>query len=292
MNIFGEKVFFDKKLFEEEFCLNKLLVKEDQEVFHTNNFPHRLHLQNSQNRVVNIFSSEAFSNLTTNQQIIFEIEDFITFYWKINSREISYFKAKDVSEEKLNYWLIHTVIPLKLVFDNKYYFLHAGSIQTTQDSAVLFCANSYGGKSTLTDFFIKKNHTMLSDDKVATFIKDDTVFGVPSYPFARAYRKVEDLGVEVKNFSQEEKKIKCIYNLVKSEAKSDIIITEKSGIEKFMIVKKSTDIELFSIYKKERFETLTKLSNMIKVYDITIPWDLNRLEEVYTKILNHAKGLK
>ena len=36
---------------------------------------------------------------------------------------------------------------------------------------------------------------MISDDKVATFIKEELIYAVPSYPYHRPYRKVEDLGI-------------------------------------------------------------------------------------------------
>ena len=41
--------------------------------------------------------------------------------------------------------------------------------------------------------------------------------------------------------------------------------------------------------KKSRFEILSKIANSIKVYDISIPWDLDRLEEVYQAIIKHNK---
>ena len=109
--------------------------------------------------------------------------------------------------------------------ENKYYFIHAGAVEI-KGNPILFIANSFGGKSTLTDYFIKKNHTMISDDKVATFIKEELIYAVPSYPYHRPYRKVEDLGIFIENFSKENKPISKIYNLIKSDEKEEIFINE------------------------------------------------------------------
>ena len=34
---------------------------------------------------------------------------------------------------------------------------------------------------------------------------------------------------------------------------------------------------------------LSKIANSLKVYDIIIPWNLDRLEEVYQAIIKHNK---
>ena len=82
--------------------------------------------------------------------------------------------------------------------------------------------------------------------------------------------------------------IQAIFNLVKVDANESIKIEEVFGIEKFQILKFSTEIDL-PINLKSRFEMLSKIANNVKLYNISIPWDLNRLEEVYEKIVNFIK---
>ncbi len=255
-----------------------------------NNLPYKLTLNNNQLRKIEIQSDKPFENIQENQTLSFIVEDVVTFISKIESNEISFIKGKESSDKLIEYWLYHTFFPILLTFESKYYLLHAGAVEI-ENTPVLFIADSFGGKSTLTDFFIKKGHTMISDDKVATFEKNNMIFSVPSYPYHRPYRKMEDLGLFVKNFAEESKPINCILNLVKSDDNSDIIFNKISGIEKFKALKYATDIDL-PINQKQRFKALTNIANKVDIYDITIPWDLNRLEEVYQAILEFIKNKK
>ena len=138
-------------------------------------------------------------------------------------------------------------------------------------------------------FFMKKGHGMISDDKIATYEKNGKIYSIPSYPYHRPYRKMEDLGLFVENFVSESKAINCIFNLVKSDSSSDIIINEIFGIEKFKVLRYSTDIDL-PIHRESRFKSLTNIANKVQIFNITIPWDMDRLEEVYQSIIKFTKG--
>ncbi|NCB12076.1 MAG: hypothetical protein EOM78_10655 [Erysipelotrichia bacterium] len=80
----------------------------------------------------------------------------------------------------------------------------------------------------------------------------------------------------------------AIFNLVKADEKAQIKIEELKGIEKFRILKFCTEIELH-INNKSRFEMLSKIANNVKLYNIYVPWDMNRLEEVYHTIVSFIK---
>lgn len=250
-------------------------------------FSHQLNLFNNQYREVLITSDKPFEKVEKGQLISFIVKDVVTFSSKINSKRILYYKDKKATDELVKYWLYHTFSPILFTFENIYYILHAGAVEI-ENTPVLFVADSFGGKSTLTDFFINKGHTMISDDKVATFEKDDKIYSVPSYPYHRPYRKVEDLGIYVENFAKENKPINSIFNLVKSEANSKIKISKISGIEKFKVLRHATDIDL-PINQKSKFERVTQIANKTDIYNITIPWDLDRLDEVYQAIINFIK---
>lgn len=267
---------------------NRYTLVEEQTS--TNKLNYKIELHNNQLREVFIQSEKPFSRIEANQIISFTVRDVVTFSSKINSNLITYSKADGTTDKLVDYWLKHTYFPILLTFENKYYFLHAGAVEI-EDTSVLFVANSFGGKSTLTDFFIKKGHTMISDDKVATFEKDNMIFSVPSYPYHRPYRKMEDLGLFVENFAEESKPINCILNLVKSDPLCEIKVSQTLGIDKFKIIRYSTEIDL-PIHKKQRFKALTNIANKVDIYDITIPWDLNRLEEVYQAIVKFIKNKK
>ncbi len=249
-----------------------------------------LYLNNNQYRKVSITSDKSFDNLQKNQKIFFDVQDVVTFWANISSDIIYYKLHKNGTHELVNYWLTHTFLPILLTIENKYYYIHGGAVNI-EDKAVLFIANSFGGKSTLTDFFIKKNHTMISDDKVATYLDEDKVIAVPSYPYHRPYRKVEDLGLYTQNFQERTSEINSIYNLIKSPQNSEINISEIKGIEKFTALRYATDIDL-RVNTQSRFDKLSTIANKLKVYNIIIPWDKNRLEEVYKSIISHQKETK
>jgi hypothetical protein len=262
------------------------LSLEEKETLHVDK-NYILHLHNNQFRKVSITSNKDFSNITKNQSINFLVENIVSFNSKVGSNKIDFTLEKDGTMELMNYWLYHTFLPILFTIENKYYFLHAGAVHI-EDKAVLFIANSFGGKSTLTDYFIQKNHTMISDDKVGTYVKDNKIISTPSYEYHRPYRKMEDLGIKVENFAKENKEIFCIFNLIKSDATSEINISEIFGIEKFKALRYATDIDL-TVNKEDRFKSLANIANNTSVYNISIPWDLDRLPEVYNIICSFIK---
>jgi len=264
---------------------NTVSLKENKSLSIDSSYILRLH--NNQNRQVAITSNKSFSNIETNQQINFLVEDVVTFSSYVNSSFIEYKLHKSGTSELVTYWLYHTFLPILFTIENKYYFLHAGAIEVDK-KPILFIANSFGGKSTLTDYFIKKGHTFISDDKVGVYKRDDKIFCVPSYPFHRPYRKLEDLGQKVDKFSKSNKEIFCIFNLVKSESNSEVNISKISGIEKFKALRYATDIDL-AVNKENRFNLLTSIANNVNIYNISIPWNLDRLEEVYMNICMYVK---
>jgi serine kinase of HPr protein (carbohydrate metabolism regulator) len=282
MILYGYEISFDE--IDVRQSENKLL-KESKTLLVNNSY--MLELVNNQNRRVSITSNKPFLDNQTNQIINFLVEDVVTFSAEKGKNVIYYKVEKEGTESLVKYWLSHTFLPILFTLENIYYFLHAGAIEINF-KPILFVADSFGGKSTITDFFIKKGHTMISDDKVAIYEDERGIVSVPSYPYHRPYRKVEDLGYFVENFAKESKVISAVYNLVKTNEKEEIKIEEIFGIEKFKILKYSTEIEL-ELNCKARFEMLSKIAKKIKVYNITIPWNLDRLEEVYQAIIEHNK---
>ena len=282
MLLYDHEIFFD--ILDTKKQKTKLL-KEDKTLLVDNS--HILFFDNNQNRRVAITSDKPFIDNQINQSINFLVEDVVTFSVKKGENTIYYRLYKEGTQDLAMYWFSHTFLPIVFTMENIYYFLHAGAV-LIDSKPVLFVADSFGGKSTMTDFFIKKGHTMISDDKVAVYEEDKEILCVPSYPYHRPYRKVEDLGYPVENFAKGAKKMHAIFNLVKSDAKANIIIEEVLGIEKFKILRFSTEID-FPINSKSKFEMLSKIANNVKLYNIKVPWDMNRLEEVYQTIVNFIK---
>ena len=236
-----------------------------------------------------LYSERKFSPTQKGQLWAFEVEDVVSFLWESGTKTLSYMPHKKFTERLLEYWSLHIVIPIYFTVEETYDFLHAGAIEVNE-KPILFVAESFGGKSTMTDFFLKQGHALVSDDKVATYEKNEVFFSVPSIPFHRPYRKMEDLGYFVENVASNPKPIHAIYELVKSDAKTDIVISELSGIEKFKSLRYSSEINL-SFLKVKRFTFLSRLAKVVPVYKVIVPWDMERLDEVYAAIVTHSRTL-
>ncbi len=212
-----------------------------------------------------------------------EVKDVVTLVWDAEDRKIIYTKGENYTPERLRFWIYHTFFPLVLELQRKYRILHVGSVEI-EGKPVLFSAFSFGGKSTLTDYFIKQGHTMLSDDSMAIDKRGDTYYAIASYPFHRPYREVETLGYPVENFATDPKPLHAVYLLEKSEPDAEVKITELKGIEKFKAFHYSSFID-FSFMKQERFAFFTEMAKQVPVYKVKVPWDLQRLDEVYHAIV-------
>ena len=218
---------------------------------------------------------------------VFEVKDVVSFECFSKTNEIFYQLHKQGNQELLDYWFTHTLLPIFFTVSNKYYFLHAGAVMVNQKS-VLFMADSMGGKSTTTDYFVQQGHTMISDDKVGTFEEDGKFKLVSSYPCRRPYRKFEDLGIKVENFQKSVTSLDLVYMLDISTSYNSVEFVELKGVEKVSLLIRGTDIKL-AILQKERFAHITRLANATPVYRVKIPKDLERLAEVYSEIVKHTK---
>lgn len=220
---------------------------------------------------------------------VFEIKHIATYAWNDKEQTIFYKLHEKGSEQLLTYWLLHTVLPLYFSIEKKYALFHVGAVEIDK-KAVFLSAASFGGKSTLTDYFIRRGHVLFSDDRVGTYEEEGKIMVVASYPYHRPYRKMEDLGYAVEHFASEPRPLQCVYELVRSEADDPVFITELFGIEKFKALRYSSDIN-FSSLKQERFTYLSRVAELVPVYQITVPWDLQRLHEVYAAIIKHSRKI-
>ncbi len=214
-----------------------------------------------------------------------EIKDVLTLIWDSSSQQILYIKSKNYTPDRLRFWIYHTFFPLVLELKQKYKILHAGSVEI-EGKPVLFSAPCFGGKSTLTDYFIRQGHTMLSDDTMAIDKQGETYYALASYPFHRPYRDFETLGYPVENFAIKPKPIHVIYLLEASEPDAAVKIIEIKGLEKFKALYFTSFID-FKYMRKRRFIFFTEMAKHIPVYKIKVPWDIQRLGEVYRAICSH-----
>ena len=228
-------------------------------------------------------SAASFSKESNDVSWGLEVKDVLSLLWSKESGQIFYRKGKEYRPDRLRFWLYHTFFPILLERRGIYHILHVGSVEIA-GKAVLFSAPSFGGKSTMTDYFIRRGHTMLSDDAVAIEESGTEYYAIASYPFQRPYRIPEDLGYAVENFSTKTKPLHTVYILNKSDTQSEITLREIKGIEKFKAFHYSSFL-MFDFMKAERFRFFTQMAKEIAMYEITYPHDRERLPDVYKKII-------
>jgi hypothetical protein len=84
--------------------------------------------------------------------------------------------------------------------------------------------------------------------------------------------------------------IHAIYILEKSEPDAQCIIRPLKGIEKFSRLHEGGEMN-FSFFTPQYVSYLAGLANKVAVFNVTVPHDLERLEEVYQIIKNHTNSL-
>ena len=242
----------------------------------------------SQGRNLALFSNKEFHTTDKDKLWVFEVKGVVTFFWHSGTMKLEYVKYENFTEILLKYWTLHVVLPAFLIIEGIYDFLHAGAVEV-DEKPILFIAPSMGGKSTMTDYFMKQGHTMISDDKVATFQRDGDFYAVPSYPHHRPYRNTEDIGYFVENFANTPKVMHAIYALESVESDKDVTIEPLAGIEKFKSLRDAKEMNLF-FHESIQFEYLTKVVQRLSVFRVTVPWDIERLDEVYYAIIKHHRN--
>ncbi len=265
-------------------------VKERSYVSLEEKLKHEIPFYSNQGREVSLYTDREPDRTVKGQPWILEIKGVVTFVWHSGSANIEYFQQENFTQDLLEYWCLHYALPIFFTVEETYDFLHAGAVEVA-GKPILFVADSMGGKSTMTDYFIKQGHTMISDDKVARYEKDDRYFAVSSHPHHRPYRKMEDLGFFVENFATEAKPIHAVYELERADADAEIVFIELHGIEKFQSLHYADLIALFFL-KPRRLSFQMKMAKAVPVFKVIVPWDLDRLHEVYDSIIEHVESIK
>jgi hypothetical protein len=249
-----------------------------------------LKLYQAHGRKVYLYSNQEFDSYKTHQPFCYQVADILKFYWIAHEDTIYYEFTQKVDTHMLSFWFTHLMFPFYIALENMYDIFHGGAVEV-DDKPILFLAPSMGGKSTMTDFFIQQNHTLISDDKVPTFIQDDKFYIVGSHPYHRPYRKFEDLGYRVDNFISTFKPIHAFYLLEKTSPTHSVEIEEIRGFKKFNSL---LPHYLFSFpwNKIQRLQYLSSINNSIRLFKVQVPWDMDRLIEVHNHIVQHTSDIQ
>ncbi|PTB83384.1 hypothetical protein C9926_03205, partial [Sulfurovum lithotrophicum] len=163
-------------------------------VLKNNNFilSHRFTLQSPwvemTNRNVRYYTNIPFEKSLEIDLWALEIENVVTLIWDGKCNTITYIEGVDYTVKLLQFWVLHTFFPLVLELANIYHILHVSAV-SIKEKTVLFSAFSGGGKSTLVNYFIEKDHMIYGDDTIAINKYKHNYDVIASYPYHRPYRK-------------------------------------------------------------------------------------------------------
>jgi len=280
----------ENRLQVESGCRNEVVFKACDPHELPEHLDYELSFLNNQGRDTFLRTDRPFATKQKEQPWAFEVRSVVTFFWYSGKSVIYYIPHESYSTELLKYWALHILLPMHFTVEERYHYTHAGAVELA-GKGILFIADSFGGKSTMTNFFMKQGHTMVSDDKVAIVEEKGELFAVPSHPYHRPYRKMEDLGDRVANFSASPLPVHAVYALEKGGKSAQVSIKEVKGVEKFLSLRTSSEMNLF-FQKPLRFEHLTNMAKSLPLFKVAVPWDMERLADVYDAIVQHSSALK
>lgn len=238
-------------------------------------------------RSVTIRSDRPFDQSVPGQPWSYTVKDIATFFWCGAEKNIFYTLHGNGDRDLLGFWFIHLVLPFYLTLERVYDFLHAGAVDVDGKS-VLFIAPSMGGKSTMTDYFLRRGHNLISDDKVATFVENGCVMLAPSHAYHRPYRRAETLGDHTERVVRDFKATDTIISLKAVAKNDDAAIRRIAGYQKFDVLYPNY-LFAFAFLKKERMQYLAGMLNKVQVFEVNVPWDRGRIGEVYNRITKELK---
>ncbi|WP_292656500.1 hypothetical protein [Nitratifractor sp.] len=246
-------------------------------------------LYQAHGRRVFLYSDRLLKGCETEQPFCYEVEDTLRFYWRHGEKSIHYQLLQKGNPDRLAFWFIHLLLPFWLTLENRGDFLHGGAVKI-KGKGILFLAPSMGGKSTLTDYFLRQGHILLSDDKIPIAHDENHAYLYGAHPYHRPYRRFEELGYLAENFAAERVAIHHAYFLERSD-KEEIRIDEIKGFEKFHTLE-TQYLFPFSWMNRRRLECLGALSKQIRLFRIRRPWNMEHIPEVYDEILQQVKEVK
>ena len=223
------------------------------------------------------------SEISEDDSWIFEVRDRLLLEWNPMKNEIKY--RRWCSEDEFLFWILHTFLPFALEFSKRAYIFHSSGVEI-KNRSILFIGESYSGKSTLLDAFVKRGFNMIADDSVGLIKRENKFYTISSYPFRRPYRKLRDIGIFTTQYSDGFYLLDAIFIL--NRVSSDISISLVSGVHKFKYLSDAIFVKR-DISDLDRFKFILNLSQNSTLYILNIPNSIDKIDKVIDNILNHFK---
>ena len=248
------------------------------------------HLYDTHGRRVFLYTDRLLDTPLPGQPYCYEAENVARFYWRHGEDRIYYERLEEGDTERFAFWFIHLFQPLYMTFEELSIFFHSGAVEIDGD-AIAFIAPSMGGKSTMTDVFLKQGHPLITDDILPVRREDDRVVCAPSFPYHRPFRATETLGYPTENYRTDFRRLKALYLLDKGAPESRTVIEALHGFRKFEALKELGLVYTFRFMTLTHNRLLGDLLDRVDVFRITRPWNMERIGEVYRKIRRHTENL-
>jgi len=295
--LYGVKVFCEFPLFDQAVPATAAAVGEHatlELLQHSDGGVQRIctestSLYTTHGREVLLHTDRELASSAPGQSWCLEVEGVVSFTWTVGEPVIRYQIHDNGTWPLLVFWFVHIFLPLHLTLERGYDFIHAAAVEV-DEQPILFIAPSTGGKSTLGDYFLKRGHPMLSDDKVATFLRQGQFCAVPSHPHHRPFREFEVLGYPVEPFAELTRPIHAFYVLEWAEPGASVEITEVTGFRKFEELLPNY-LYSFHFLQEQRMRWLAQLADRSLVFRVSRPRNLARLHEVYEIVCGHSRQL-
>ncbi|WP_292663684.1 hypothetical protein [Nitratifractor sp.] len=248
-------------------------------------------LYTTHGRRVFLYSDRLLEEPIPGQPYCYEAERIVRFSWRHGERTVRYELLEEGNADLLAFWFIHLFQPLYMTFEGLSVFFHSGAVEI-EGAAIAFIAPSTGGKSTMTHCFLTHGHSLITDDILPIWLDGDHVVCAPSFPYYRPFRAPETLGYFTDNYTTDFRPLQALYVLEKGDADTPTVIDALQGYRKFEALKKSGLVYTFDFMTLSHNRILSSLLNYVKVFRVTRPWDMSRLDEVYREIQGHAASCK
>ena len=234
----------------------------------------------------------------TDSCFVLQIDDLFCFELWLSAKRIVCFAQHEVPYELLRYWILHQILPLFQMLSGSLAFIHGMAVSTRvaeekegsvsqKASCIGFYGESRAGKSTLLSYFLSRGHSLVTDDHLALSTKTYTD-AVPTTPFYRPYRAIEDLGFVAENYSPETRPLRRLYMLQPAAPDADIRVEKLNGVE--VVSTLLNDLQ-YTPYDRRvpeflpvvtgRFRGLSQLARQIPTLRLHVPHSMDRLSEVY-----------
>ena len=244
---------------------------------------------------IDLSSTEAEAGMTAVVAGLLHFELFLT------QQRITCVATEGASDESIRYWFLQQILPIFLLFNGSTEFLHATAVNISptdagSDGAVCFLGCSGIGKSTLLNHFLEQGCALITDEHLA-LSRSRYNEALPSLPFYRPYRSLEDLGLRAERFSPEPVPLRRMYLLTPDEPDAPVAAHALPPSDTVNAVMLNQQYRIFSPNAphwlpilRSRFSGLARLTRMVPVRRLYVPRRMDRLPEVYRFIQNDLKG--